>query len=415
MPSESDRLVLVMAADPAMERFDLRGARSGAYRQPRRYPGVPSAIASSMKGLAAEHRLEPVDHWPMLSLGVQCFVYEAPADADVDALIARLAADPRVESAQRMNRFELQESSSGEAAAWDDPYRGLQSSLDTLEITQAHRWSTGRGVRIAVIDTGVEASHPELTGQVAERRNFVGGAESAGGDRHGTAIAGVIAAHAGNRQGIVGVAPDARVLALRACEQRQPEGRGSCTTFDLARAIDHAIGTEADVINLSLGGPRDPLLERLLGQAIARDVVVVAAAGEGEAGFPAVMPGVIAVRADNPTLRSSQALTAPGIDVLSLAPPDGYDYFSGHSIAAAQISGIVALLLQRAPRLRPAEVRPLLAHTARRSGIPGQDTQLQVSACAALAAVRDGVSCVSGAVRARAADARGAVPPLETD
>jgi hypothetical protein len=410
MPESNERLVLVMAADPAIERLDLRGARSGAYRQPRRYPGLPSSIASDMKDLAAEHQLQPVDHWPMLSLGVQCFVFEAPADGDVNALVARLAADPRVESAQRMNSFELK--GSDESAAWDDPYRGLQGSLDQLDVTQAHRWSTGRGVRIAVIDTGVDATHPELSGQIAERRNFVGGSVDAGGERHGTAIAGIIASQAGNRQGIVGIAPGARLLALKACEQRQPAGKGSCTTFDLARAIDYAIGTDADVVNLSLGGPRDPLLERLLVQAIGRNVVVVAAAGE--ASFPATLTGVIAVRAENPAHPPSQALTAPGVDVLSLAPPDGYDYFSGDSIAAAQVSGIVALLLQRAPQLRPADIRPLLARTARRPGIPGQDTQLQVSACAALAAVRTGVSCSADASRAQAADARGTLPSLET-
>jgi hypothetical protein len=365
-----------------------------------------------MKDLAAEHELQPIDHWPMLSLGVQCFVFEPPADGDVDALVARLASDPRVESAQRMNRFELQ--GSDETAEWDDPYRGLQGSLDQLDVTHAHRWSTGRGVRIAVIDTGVDTSHPELSGQIAERRNFVGGSADAGGERHGTAIAGIIASRAGNRQGIVGVAPGARLLALKACEQRQPAGKGSCTTFDLARAIDYAIGTDADVVNLSLGGPRDSLLERLLVQAIGRNVVVVAAAGEGEANFPATLAGVVAVRAENPALPPSQVLTAPGMDVLSLAPPDGYDYFSGDSIAAAQVSGIVALLLQRAPQLRPADIRPLFARTARRPAIPGQDTQLQVSACAALAAVRAGVSCPGDASRARAADARGTLPSLET-
>lgn len=393
MPQTSERLVLVMAADPAIGRPDLRGARSGAYRLPRRYPGPPSSIAAAMKDLATEHRLRSVDHWPMSSLGVQCFVFEAPPEDDVDALIMRLAADPRVESAQRMNRFELQGSRPAAATAWDDPYLGLQHSLDLLEVTQAHRWSIGRGVRVAVIDTAVEISHPELAGQIAGRRRFVAGDMRAEGERHGTAVAGVIAAQAGNRRGIVGIAPGARLLALEACEQREPAGRGNCTTFDLARAIDHAIGMDADVVNLSLAGPRDPLLERLLAQAIARDVVVIAAAGVGEPNFPAAMPGVIAVGAENPARRTSQVLTAPGADVLSLAPPDGYDYFSGDSIAAAQVSGVVALLLQRAPQLRPADIRPLLARTARRPSVPGRDTHLQVSACAALAAVRREVSC----------------------
>ena len=404
-----ESLVLVMAADPDIERIDLRGARSGAYRQPRRYPGLPADIARAMNSLAAENGLRRVDDWPMLSLGLHCLVFAAPRDADVDALVARLAADPRVESAQRMNRFELQ--TSQEAAGDEDPYRGLQRSLDALEIGEAHRSSTGRGVRVAVIDTGVEASHPELAGQVAEARDFVGGA--AAGDRHGTAVAGIIASQAGNGLGIVGVAPGARILALRACAQQRSSGAGSCTTFDLARAIDYAIGPgAADVINLSLGGPRDALLERLLRRALARNLVVVAAAGEDASAFPATMDGVIAVGAAE-SRSLLHALSAPGVDVLSLAPPDGYDFFSGSSIAAAQVSGVVALLRERAPGLGSADVRAMLLRTARRSTAVGDDTRLGVDACAALAATGAKLRCADAAGGARSADARPAGSPLE--
>jgi subtilisin family serine protease len=406
-----DAYVLVMAADSAIDRIDLRGARSGPYRQTRRYPGLPADIARAMKSLAEENGLKRVDEWPMLSLGVHCLVFAAPRDADVDAIVARLAADPRVESAQRMNRFELQ--ASGEPTGENDPYRKMQRSLDALEITEAHQWSTGRGVRIAVIDTGVEAGHPDLAGQVAESRDFIGGVPA--GDRHGTAVAGIIASQADNQLGIVGIAPGARVLALRACAQSRAAGAGSCSTFDLARAIDYAIGAgAADVINLSLGGPRDRLLERLLEQAIVRKVVVVAAAGEGGASFPGTMDGIIAVgTAESKSLE--KALSAPGVDVLSLAPPDGYDFFSGSSIAAAQVSGVVALLLERSPGLRGAEIRDTLVRTARRSATPGDDTRLGVDACAALAAVGAGISCAKSPDAARAADARTAVNPLKPD
>lgn len=402
-------LLLVMAADPGIDRIDLRGARSGPYRQTRRYPGLPADIARGMKALAEENGLRRVDEWPMLSLGVHCLVFAAPRDADVDAIVARLAADPRVESAQRMNRFELQ--TTHETPGENDPYRKMQRALDALEITEAHRWATGRGVRIAVIDTGVEVTHPDLVGQVAESRDFLGGKSA--GERHGTAVAGIIASQAGNSLGIVGIAPGARVLALRACAQQRTAGAGSCTTFDLARAIDYAIDTgAADVINLSLGGPQDRLLERLLDQAIARNVVVVAAVGERDASFPATMDSVIAVgTAESKTL--TKALSAPGVDVLSLAPPDGYDFFSGSSIAAAQVSGVVALLLERAPRLQAARVRETLVSTARRSATPGNDTSLGVDACAALAAVGTGARCATAASNARAADARPAGIPLK--
>lgn len=388
----SDRYVLVMAADPGIDRPDLRGAPGGAYRSPRRYPGVPSEIVQAMKQLAAEYRLEHVDHWPMRSLGVHCLVFKASPDAEMDALVARLAADRRVESAQVMNRFELQAAADGSKA---DPFRGLQRSLDALGIAEAHRWATGRGVRVAIVDTGVAASHPDLAGQVAVQKAFLAG--DARGDRHGTAVAGVIAAKAGNGVGIVGIAPGARLLALRACEQREADGRGSCSSFDLARAIDFAITRDADVLNLSLGGPEDRLLERLLARAMERGTVIVAAAGEDGAVFPSAMPGIIAVSGEG-ARPGVPALVAPGTDVMSLAPPDGYDYFSGSSIAAAQVAGIVALLRERAPQLLPAETRRVLDSTAA-PATAGDAARRVVHACAALAELGGGIDC-GGALEA---------------
>jgi subtilisin family serine protease len=381
-----DRHVLVMAADPSINRPDLRGARGGAYRASRRYPGVPSEIVHSMKRLAEDYKLEHVDHWPMRSLGVHCVVFAASPEAQIDALVTQLAADGRVESAQAMNWFELQ---GAIVATRGDPHRVLQRSHDVLGIAEAHRWTTGRGVRVAVVDTGVAAAHPDLSGQVTARKNFAAG--EAQDDRHGTAIAGVIGAKAGNGIGIVGIAPGARLLALRACEERESGGRGSCSTFDLARAIDFAIVAEADVLNLSLGGPRDRLLERLLEQAIERRIVVVAAAGEGDAAFPSGMTGVIAVSGEG--LRPEvAALFAPGTDGLSLVPPDGYDFFSGSSIAAAQVTGIVALLRERAPGLSAAGARRALAATAA-APTSGDAVQRVVHACAALAEVGSGIDC----------------------
>jgi len=409
-PDSSDRYVLVMAADDSMHRPDLRGARSGAYRQPRRYPGLPSDIARAMKQLAEEYRLRRVEHWPMSSLGVHCIVFEALPDARMETLVAQLAADPRVESAQRMNRFELRATDA--VGIWDDPYRGLQRSLDELGVTEVHRWSTGQGIRIAVVDTGVAAAHPDLAGQLAERRDFIGNSNA--GDRHGTAVAGIIGAKAGNRLGIVGIAPRAKLLALKACEQQEAGGRGSCTTFNLARAIDYAIGADTDILNLSLGGPRDRLIERLLSQAIERNIIVIAAAGENDASFPSNLDGVIAVNGDR-TKPSALTLFAPGTDVLSLAPPDGYDYFSGNSIAAAQVSGIVALLREHEPELRASEIRRILVQTAATgSSISGEPAPRVVSACAALAEVGREVHCGGKAAQTRAADTRTGSATLET-
>ena len=402
--TENDgRRILVMVADPDIDRLDLRGARSGAYRHSRNYSGTPTRIARVLEGIAADFHLKPVEGWPMRSLGIHCAVFEIEAGASADAVVASLDADERIESVQRMQQFEVQQS--GERESWNDPYLDLQRSLVESGISSAHRWSTGRGVRIAVIDTGVDAKHPDLRGQVSETRNFISGVASEPA-RHGTAVAGVIASVAGNQRGIVGVAPGARLLAYQACVQRNADGRGTCTSFSLARALDHAITVGSDVLNLSLGGPPDPLLERLLGEAIGRNIVVVAARGDDhrQALFPANVGGVIAVGGPG-TPAEDGRLTAPGLEVLTLVPPDGYDFLSGSSIAAAHVSGIVALLLERDPALHARDIERLLARTSRPVGRGGADHRMVVSACDALAELSSAVHCSADNRPARAARA----------
>ncbi len=399
----SERHILVMIADPDIDRFDLRGARSGMYRQSRVYSGTPARVARVLEAVAADFSLKPVEGWPMRSLGVHCAVFEVEPGASVDAVIASLDADERIESVQRMQQFEVQES--GQSGAWDDPYLSLQRSLEDSGITRAHRWSTGRGVRIAVIDTGIDVKHPDLRGQAIDARNFISAGAGAP-DRHGTAIAGVIASVAGNQRGIVGVAPGARLLALQACTQRTADGRGTCTSFSLARALDYAITAGSDVLNLSLGGPHDALLERLLDNAIERNIVVVAARGDDRAKslFPATLQGVIAVGSPA-TPAEAGRLTAPGFEVLTLVPPDGYDYLSGSSIAAAHVSGIVALLLERDPALRASDIESLLVRTSRPVGRDGADYRMVVSACDALAELSSAIRCGADDTPTRAASA----------
>ena len=406
----SERHILVMIADPDIDRLDLRGARSGVYRQARVYSGTSPRVARILEAVAADFRLKPVEGWPMRSLGIHCAVFEIEPDASIDAMITRLDTDERVEWVQRMQQFEMQ--GSGGRAAWDDPYLSLQRSLEESGVTRAHRWSTGRGVRIAVIDTGIAVKHPDLRGQTIEARSFVPGGVAVPA-RHGTAVAGVIASVAGNKRGIVGVAPGARLLALQACTQQSTDGRGTCSTFSLARALDHAITAGSDVLNLSLGGPRDALLERLLGKAIERNIVVVTAQGDDRNRplFPATLQGVIAVAGPAAPAEAGE-LGAPGLDVLTLVPPDGYDFLSGSSIAAAHVSGIVALLLERDRALHASDIEALLVRTSRPVAHDGADDRMEVSACDALAELSSAIRC--GAVNRREhAAGTAATPALE--
>jgi subtilisin family serine protease len=311
-----------------------------------------------------------------------------------ETLLARLRADPEVESAQALQTFSVRTDPQQSSGTYDDPYVGLQPGLAAMDIAGAHRRSRGEKVRIAIVDTGIDAGHPELAGRIAEYVNLVDDTAPTPVEAHGTAVAGVIAAAANNGEGIVGVAPSAQLLVLRACWQSAAAQAGdaaTCNSFTLARALARAIEDRASVINLSLAGPDDALLARLLGRAIERGAIVVGATVEDPASterFPAAVPGVIAVRsAEWPDAGSG--VCAPGRNVLTLQPQGRYDFENGSSLAAAQISGIVALLRARNPRLRPAQALALLEKSHGPQGAP----VCLVNACSALAQMLDGVAC----------------------
>ena len=254
---------------------------------------------------------------------------------------------------------------------------------------QLHQWATGRGVRVAVVDSGVQADHPDLAGQLADRQNLVAGqADSA--ELHGTAVAGIIAARADNHLGIAGVAPLARILALRACWQSSAS-ETLCTSLSLAQALSAAIERDAAIINLSLGGPHDRLIQRLVEAALARDIVVVAAANRlaPDLGFPAALPGVIAV-SDTAQDKGRRAVAAPGTGILTTLPGSRWGLVSGPSYAAAHVSGLVALMLDARSR------EPTFNGKARAMTVADlvAGTDGRIDACASLA--RSSPSCGCG-------------------
>lgn len=373
---------------------------------------LPPTMAAPWNELAAElagqYGLHHIAGWKMQALGVHCLLFESGSPLQAELAVRQMRGDPRVESVQLNQRFEAR---SQRAVSYDDPHLRLQYGAASLGLPAAHQWATGRGVRVAVVDTGVDVGHEDLGQRIVGAKNFVRDDDSFTSDRHGTAVAGVIAAVANNGRGIVGVAPGADIYALKACWYPQAaDAQAVCTSYTLALALDHAISVEAQVLNLSLQGPSDPLLSRLVEEGLRLGIIVVAAAGD-PGGFPAEISGVIRVRACDaqgepwPALDASAApaegrlLVAPGVEVLSLAPRNAYDFVSGSSIAAAHISGIVALLLERNPRLGPEEVAELLwegagAHSAASSA------QVEVaSACGSLGALL-GQSCPSPLTKA---------------
>jgi subtilisin family serine protease len=252
---------------------------------------------------------------------------------------------------------------------------------------------------VAIIDTGVEVSHPDLAGRIESMRNFIDSdMDSFEADRHGTGVAGVIGADANNNVGIVGVAPAARLQIYKACEPLQPRAlEAQCNSFTLALALDAAITAHVQIVNLSLGGPADPLLTQLVRNGQRRGIVFVGAVPrDGRLdGFPLGIAGVIAVDQVGRSDGSAAVLHAPGSDILSLAPAGRYDFATGSSFAAAHVTGAIALLRARAPALDAGALFALLARTRTRD-----DQGDRINVCAALAAVepRDDCSQPSKAV-----------------
>jgi subtilisin family serine protease len=387
--ADPSRLILLTVNNPAEPLAVHAGSTLRGYDVAPRYAAGDSARAT-LDGVAADYHLQPLAQWPIQPLQVHCVVYRIADGEPRDAVLAHLAQDPRVVLAQPMQDF-----ATLAAGDYNDPYFGLQRGFARIDAAGAQQWSRGEGIRVAVIDTGIDSGHPDLQGRIETQRNFVDDdGRQFQADRHGTEVAGIIAADANNREGIVGVAPGVRILALKACWQLQPRADGAqCNSFTLAQALTIAIESGARIINLSLGGPADPLLAQLVGYAIKRGIVVVGAMPpSGEPGFPTAVPGVIAVdTAERPA--GGKTLRAPGREVLTLTPGGHYDFVSGSSLAAAHVSGAAALLLQVDPGLEPAAVAALLQRSS-----AADDGEINI--CAALALLQPERHCGTQAAAA---------------
>jgi len=392
--TESDpaRFVVVTLRNDTAPSIPRAGSTVRGYEPPPSYSLAPATRASA-HAVATTHGLREVTAWPIGLLGIHCVVYELPVGTDRDAMLERLRRDRRVETAQPYYSFGTLTNDSGTITT-SDPYRPLQRNLDIMDVTGAHLWSRGEGVRVAIIDSGVDTTHPDLAGRVAKQENFVDGSKS-GRDRHGTAVAGVIAAVENNSQGIVGIAPAARLYAMRACwPAPRDDSRAICSTLTLAKAIAAAIEARIDIVNLSLTGPADPLLTRLVEVGLRRGVVFVGATPPKSDGstFPTGIPGVIGVDAAGAQASADSVLFAPGSEVLTLVPDGRYDFLSGSSLAAASVSGGIALLLARDHSLRAENVRDLLARSSRKVAM-SQGEAASVNLCAAMAALMHQPEC----------------------
>ncbi|WKX07761.2 type VII secretion-associated serine protease mycosin [Streptomyces sp. NL15-2K] len=285
-------------------------------------------------------------------------------------------------------------------AAHADGIRAQQWALEAMHTQDAWRTTKGAGVTVAVLDTGVEADHPDLVGNVLPGKDMIGfGAKD--GDRawarHGTAMAGIIAGHghgADGADGVMGIAPEAKILPVRVIlEDGDPSRARARSTRGnaLAEGIRWAADQGAEVINLSLGDDSasahpEPAEDEAVQYALKKGSVVVASAGNGgEKGdhisYPAAYPGVIAAtavdrygtRASFSTRRWYATVSAPGVDVVIADPDHKYYEGWGTSAASAFVSGAAALIKAAHPDLTPAQIKELLEDTARNSPSGGRD------------------------------------------
>jgi subtilisin family serine protease len=356
---------------------------------------VGASARSVTQSLERDYRLQEVSAWPIESLRVNCIVMRLPDLTARAAVIAKLAHDARVESVEPLNQFTTQTATAPATHTETRPalpqkraYLPLQLNLRELGVLQAHKLSQGAAVRIAIVDTGVDYEHPDLRGRIVARRNFVAGDDFAG-DRHGTEVAGLIAATADDGQGLLGVAPKSRLIALKACWPLPDNAaQAACNSFTLAQALEAAVMARADVVNLSLAGPPDPLLARLINYGMQQGIIYVGAvppAGNGRTDtFPIDIPGVLGVQSAEDAAAASRHLLAPGHGILTLTPGGHYDFASGSSLATAEVTGVVALLLADGRRLPGPRVEQILTDSSRQFATPA-GTLTSVNACAAVA------------------------------
>lgn len=340
-------------------------------------PEVEDTLARSFNVRVLERTELPLIDARLVRLGI-------PDARSVPAVVALLSADPDVTHAQPnyyyRTKGDPQPPLTPTSAAAHSP-AGLQYALARLSADEVHRIALGRGTRIGVIDSGIDVSHPDLSGaRISEYDATAEGSPGERDDSHGTGIAGILTA-----RGVVrGLAPAAELVSARVF-RKGANGQIS-TTAEILKGVTWTVAQKARVLNMSFAGPRDPLVERHVKAVTARGGVIIAAAGnnghDAAPAYPAAYDGVIAVTAVDAEGRlyakanhgDYVTVAAPGVDVIVPGAGRSHNFESGTSFAAAHVSGVVALLLEVRPDLTPQSARALIISSADDLGPAGVDS-----------------------------------------
>ena len=307
----------------------------------------------------------------------------------------------------------------GQAAAAPEPTAAQSGASNNdhqqyvankLRLAEVHKIATGKGVTVAVIDSEIDRAHPEITKSIAERFDAVGKPDEP--HLHGTGMAGAIA----SQDRLIGVAPGARTLAVHAFSTGAAQQSPQATTQSIVAGIEWALSKGARIINMSFAGPQDPFLAQHLKKASEKGAILIAAVGNAGPKspplYPAADPRVIGVTAidendqlyKGSVLGAQVALAAPGVDVMVPAPAGAYQLTTGTSVAAAHVSGVAALLLEKHPEAGAQLILEVLTASATRLGTNKRDDKVGWGLIDPLAALNE--------LDARLADAKvaGATP-----
>ena len=336
--------------------------------------------------LARRHGLRRVGSQSFPLIGATIGLFRITGGKTVEAASREFALESSVRSVQPNFRYVLQDQNP--ELSEGDP---AQYALAKLRLPQAHTLAHGVNVTIAVIDSGIDLKHPEFSGATITSFDALGSTE--GPHPHGTGVAGAIVSHGR----LMGSAPAAQILTIRAFGA---SGKGAeSNSYVILKGLDFAAAHGARIVNMSFAGPKDALVGRGLTALAARNILMIAAAGNAGPKSPPLYPGadanVVAVSAtdaqDKLFAASNRgayvALAAPGVDIFLPAPDGQYQITSGTSFSAAYVSGLAALILERNPDLKPEDVRAILTKTARDLGPPGRDDQFGAGEADAFAAV----------------------------